>query len=292
MEIVNDLDADQVGYWSELEGEVRRFAAPPGMENCDPAMAVVTDLGGTPVVRVAWRPSLADVEALADGGVVWLSSWGGLPPHMLEVQAAARPVGGPDDGADQHVSTPNADEIEGELFVAGVEAHLNVESWQMAATRGYNLDDGGPGEVQILTELRGRWNKSEDRTPVAFAMSPWDMTQFIQSMLPPLAVAMTAIQQDAATLLVPLTHEMWVEGSEVERAAAALIGEELTAAGWVFDADDPAAPTGQAMVHAPPALFHAARRAAFDRLGIGYSMVPLQSWEIIMAGRAEGADGG
>jgi hypothetical protein len=61
----------------------------PGIE---PAVVIVTqprgpqDLGMR-CVRVAWKPSEIDLAHLAQGGTIWLSCWGGLPPHMLEVQA-------------------------------------------------------------------------------------------------------------------------------------------------------------------------------------------------------------
>lgn len=87
MDIVSELDVTHAQYWADQEPLLKVFSCPDDMPDCVPAQAFVTTSGDEVVVRTAWRPSLADVEALKDGGVIWLSTWGGLPPHMLEVQA-------------------------------------------------------------------------------------------------------------------------------------------------------------------------------------------------------------
>lgn len=57
--------------------------------SCD---ALVTDdangspVGGGNVVRVPWRMNEIELMQLAEGGTLWLSTWGGLPPHALFVQ--------------------------------------------------------------------------------------------------------------------------------------------------------------------------------------------------------------
>lgn len=86
------LDDTHLAYWAEHETEIRRFTAPDEQAvGIEPATGIVTkprhptDLA-VPTVRVAWRPSADDIENLRTGGVVWLSTWGGLPPHQLEVQ--------------------------------------------------------------------------------------------------------------------------------------------------------------------------------------------------------------
>lgn len=89
------LDDTHLAYWAEFDTAVARFTAPDEqLVGIEPATGVVTqprdpaDLG-VPCVRTAWKPSAEDVEHLANGGVIWLSTWGGLPPVMVEVQAPA-----------------------------------------------------------------------------------------------------------------------------------------------------------------------------------------------------------
>lgn len=92
MDIVNNLTAEHVGYWADYESQIRTFTAPEEIAvGIEPAVGIVTqprtpeDLG-MPCVRVAWKPNEVDLAHLARGGTIWLSTWGGLPPHMLEVQ--------------------------------------------------------------------------------------------------------------------------------------------------------------------------------------------------------------
>ncbi len=94
MRPVEQLEEHHLAYWSEqMEAQPAVFLAPDGLDDgCSPCTGVVTrplepgPMDGMQVVRVAWRPDDEDLAALAAGGVVWLSTWGGLPPHMLEVQ--------------------------------------------------------------------------------------------------------------------------------------------------------------------------------------------------------------
>lgn len=84
MNIVNELDAGHRAYWG---GVPITMKAPPGMDDCADCRAILTtDDQGQNVVRVAWKPDEIDLAHLANGGTIWLSTWGGLPPHMLEVQ--------------------------------------------------------------------------------------------------------------------------------------------------------------------------------------------------------------
>lgn len=92
MIIVNDLTADQLAYWSDYDCRVSTFTAPEEQQvGIEPAVGIITqprepaDLG-MPCVRVAWKPDEIELAHLARGGTIWLSTWGGLPPHMLEVQ--------------------------------------------------------------------------------------------------------------------------------------------------------------------------------------------------------------
>lgn len=57
-----------------------------------PCSALVTDdsngspVGNGNVVRVPWQLDEIELVDLAKGGTLWLSTWGGLPPHALFVQ--------------------------------------------------------------------------------------------------------------------------------------------------------------------------------------------------------------
>ena len=95
MNIVSEFTADQIAYWSarHLEAQPSVMACPPGMPDCEPAAVILTrDEYGARVVRVGWKPNEIELAHLAQGGTLWLSQWGGLAPHMLEVQAPAREV--------------------------------------------------------------------------------------------------------------------------------------------------------------------------------------------------------
>jgi len=86
MNIAEITDAHRA-YWSDLRGEEATFAAPDGMADCEPCRAIITtEPDGSQVVRVPWKPNEIELAQLAQGGTLWLSTWGGLPPHMLEVQ--------------------------------------------------------------------------------------------------------------------------------------------------------------------------------------------------------------
>lgn len=58
----------------------------------DPCPALITDdsngslVGNGNVVRVPWQLDEIELMDLAQGGTLWLSTWGGLPPHALFVQ--------------------------------------------------------------------------------------------------------------------------------------------------------------------------------------------------------------
>lgn len=98
MDIVNDLQPEHLEYWSEYETRVATFTAPDEQAvGIEPAVGIVTeprtpqDLGVS-CVRVAWKPDEIDLAHLARGGTIWLSTWGGLPPHMLEVQPPPAPT--------------------------------------------------------------------------------------------------------------------------------------------------------------------------------------------------------
>lgn len=85
------IEPRDLAYWDELNPVVHVFSGPGEIEaGVEPCPAVVTDdqIGNTfgPVVRVPWVLDEIELAHLARGGTLWLSTWGGLPMHMLEVQ--------------------------------------------------------------------------------------------------------------------------------------------------------------------------------------------------------------
>jgi hypothetical protein len=80
-----DLD-----YWADLDPKPVTYAADDETFNECPALVTCDDTPGTArldtVVRVPWTLNEIELAHLANGGTLWLSTWGGLPPHMLEVQ--------------------------------------------------------------------------------------------------------------------------------------------------------------------------------------------------------------
>lgn len=80
------VTAAHLEYWADENPKPVTFDHPdPDVKAC---ATVVTGTPAEPVVRVPWQPSPEDIAALAAGGTVWVSCWGGLPPHQLEVQAS------------------------------------------------------------------------------------------------------------------------------------------------------------------------------------------------------------
>lgn len=92
MQPVTEFTPEHLDYWDGLNPKPVVFRPPPGSNDCDPALSIVTTSESdmkVQVVRTAWKPDEIDLAALAQGGTVWLSTWGSLPPHMLEVQPPA-----------------------------------------------------------------------------------------------------------------------------------------------------------------------------------------------------------
>lgn len=79
-----------MAYWADYQPRPVVFAADD--PDCVPCPALVTTVDdpygvvGPTVVRVAYTLDEVELAHLAKGGTLWLSTWGGLPPHMLEVQ--------------------------------------------------------------------------------------------------------------------------------------------------------------------------------------------------------------
>lgn len=80
-----------MAYWADLNPRPSLFTAPGEVEaGVEPCPGIITDgdqFGQ--VVRVAWVLDEIELAHLAQGGTLWLSTWGGLPMHMLEVAELA-----------------------------------------------------------------------------------------------------------------------------------------------------------------------------------------------------------
>lgn len=87
MDIVEEIDVRQASYWADFyESGVVYFAPPKDSVDVDGCQAVVTRTEeGEQAMRVPWKPDKNDLLKLMSGGTIWLSVWGGLPPHQLEV---------------------------------------------------------------------------------------------------------------------------------------------------------------------------------------------------------------
>ena len=78
-------------YWADYAPRSVTYAADD--PETSPCPAIITDapdlygVVGRLVVRVPWTLDEIELAHLAKGGTLWLSTWGGLPPHMIEVAA-------------------------------------------------------------------------------------------------------------------------------------------------------------------------------------------------------------
>jgi hypothetical protein len=97
MEHIPDIQQGHLDYWREFQCSVAWFTSPVEADvGIKPAVGIITQ-PVTPqdlevaAVRVAWKPTEEEIEHLKEGGTIWLSCWGGLPPHFLEVQPYFEP---------------------------------------------------------------------------------------------------------------------------------------------------------------------------------------------------------
>lgn len=83
-----EITDDDLAYWAPLNPQPATFSGPGEVEaDVQPCPGLITDgdeFGR--VVRVPWTLDEIELAHLARGGTLWLSTWGGLPIHMLEVQ--------------------------------------------------------------------------------------------------------------------------------------------------------------------------------------------------------------
>jgi hypothetical protein len=79
----------QVSYWRERDGCEQRSVVMGGPEegpDVIPCPCLVANEAN--VVHVAMRLDEIEVAHLATGGTLWLTTWGGLPIHLVEVVPA------------------------------------------------------------------------------------------------------------------------------------------------------------------------------------------------------------
>lgn len=87
-------DAD-LAYWVDYEPKPVVIGGPPSEPDCIPCPALITHdptRGGQVIVRVPFELDEIELMHLARGGTLWLSTWGGLPIHMMEVQEPVGPA--------------------------------------------------------------------------------------------------------------------------------------------------------------------------------------------------------
>jgi hypothetical protein len=84
---------EQGAYWAERDGCAQHVAVIGGpAEGPDviPCPALVALGGDAAVVHVAFQLDEIEVAQLAQGGTLWLTTWGGLPVHLVEVVGGER----------------------------------------------------------------------------------------------------------------------------------------------------------------------------------------------------------
>lgn len=84
-------DAD-LEYWADHHPVAIVIGGPPSEPDCIPCPALITCTPGVltgtdKAIRVPYELDEIELAHLARGGTLWLTAWGGLPIHMLEVQA-------------------------------------------------------------------------------------------------------------------------------------------------------------------------------------------------------------
>lgn len=85
--------AAEAVYWREERGDAAsQHVVIGGPEEGDdvipcPALAGLTEMDGhlVQIVHVPYELDEIELAALAQGGTLWLTTWGGLPVHRLEV---------------------------------------------------------------------------------------------------------------------------------------------------------------------------------------------------------------
>jgi hypothetical protein len=82
-------DPTWAAYWAqrtELATDPYVIGGPNEGSNVIPCPALVSHDGETSrMIHVAWSLNELELAALAQGATLWLTCWGGLPIHNLEV---------------------------------------------------------------------------------------------------------------------------------------------------------------------------------------------------------------
>lgn len=81
-----EATAEQTAYWTERDGceqHPRIIGGPEEGPDVIPCPALIAP--DVNVVHVAYRLDEIEVAQLARGGTLWLTTWGGLPIHLVEV---------------------------------------------------------------------------------------------------------------------------------------------------------------------------------------------------------------
>jgi hypothetical protein len=82
-----------IAYWGPLKPFVVEYAPDDDTFQACPAIQTIDSQGlMETVVRVPWTLSPEELEGLANGGTLWLSTFGGLPPHALHVQYSCETI--------------------------------------------------------------------------------------------------------------------------------------------------------------------------------------------------------
>ncbi len=78
---------EQVAYWAERDGSPGTrhiIGGPDEGDDVIPCPALVAHADGV-LVHVALQLDEIELARLAQGGTLWLTTWGGLPVHLVEV---------------------------------------------------------------------------------------------------------------------------------------------------------------------------------------------------------------
>ena len=84
-EITDEHEEYWAGYSVFGENRLTTFLAPDDPPGCEACPGIITPTPDGPVVRVAWAITDEEIEALKESKTLWLSTWGGLPAHSIEV---------------------------------------------------------------------------------------------------------------------------------------------------------------------------------------------------------------
>jgi len=79
---------EQIAKWAERDGVPSTphvIGGPHEGGDVIPCPALVAHTADGAVVHVAFKLDEIEVARLAQGGTLWLTTWGGLPVHLVEV---------------------------------------------------------------------------------------------------------------------------------------------------------------------------------------------------------------